>query len=165
MRWTKRPRRAGVRSTLRMPFYPVGRKLPGLAIFILITLYAIMLFSAPPEKHLSVYSTAANYSLPVVQREGRDYIGLLELLDPLGTVSAKSDPPRWRLHYNNVLGEFTAGKSRARIQGRDADLSGKFLVENGRGLVPLASLNSLLPRFLGGPATLREESNRLFIGN
>ena len=38
-------------------------------------------------------------------------------------------------------------------------------MENGRGLVPLASLNSLLPRFLGGPATLREESNRLFIGN
>jgi N-acetylmuramoyl-L-alanine amidase len=38
-------------------------------------------------------------------------------------------------------------------------------MENGRGLVPLAALNSLLPRFLGGPATLHEESNRLFVGN
>jgi N-acetylmuramoyl-L-alanine amidase len=125
----------------------------------------MLVSAAGPEKHLSVYSTAANYSLPIVQREGRDYIGLLELLDPLGTVSAKSEPPRWRLHYNNILGDFTAGKSHAHIQGRDADLSGKFLVENGRGLVPLASLGSLLPRFLGGPATLHEESGRLFIGS
>ena len=132
---------------------------------VLLFLAVLLVAAAAPEKHLAVYSTAANYSLPVVQRQGQDYIGLLELLDPLGTVSAKSDPPRWRLHYNNILGEFTVGKSRARIQGRDTDLSGKFLIENGRGLVPLASLNSLLPRFLGGPATLREESNRLFIGN
>jgi N-acetylmuramoyl-L-alanine amidase len=125
----------------------------------------LLVSAAPPEKHLSIYSTAANYSLPIVQRQGHDYVGLLELLDPLGTVSAKSDPPRWRIHYNNILGDFTVGKNHARIQGRDADLSAKFLVENGRGLVPLASLSSLLPRFLGGPATLHEDSGRLFIGS
>jgi len=132
---------------------------------ILLCLAVLIVSAAGPDKHLAVFSTAANYSLPIVQRQGQDYVGLLELLDPLGTVSAKSDPPRWRLHYNSVLGEFFVGKSRARVQGRDADLSGKFLMESGRGLVPLASLNSLLPRFLGGPATLHEESNRLFIGN
>lgn len=128
-------------------------------------LAVVVVCAAPSERHVVVFSTAANYSLPIVQRQGRDYVGLLELLDPLGTVSAKSNLPRWHLHYNNVLGEFTVGSSRARIQGRDADLSGKFLIENGRGLVPLACLNSLLPRILGGPATLREESGRLFIGN
>lgn len=138
---------------------------PGVAVCVLLVLAVLLVSAAAPEKHLSVYSTAANYSLPIVQREGRDYIGLLELLDPLGTVSAKSEPPRWRLHYNNILGDFTVGKTHARIQGRDADLAGKFLVENGRGLVPLASLSSLLPRFLGGPATLHEGSGRLFIGN
>jgi N-acetylmuramoyl-L-alanine amidase len=126
---------------------------------------AVLLVSgAAPEKHLSIYSSAANYSLPIVQRQGHEYIGLLELLDPLGTVSAKFVSPRWRLHYNNVLGEFVVGKSHARIQGRDADLSGKFVMENGRGLVPVACLGSLLPHFLGGPATLHEESGRLFIG-
>jgi N-acetylmuramoyl-L-alanine amidase len=127
--------------------------------------FSLPLSAAAPEKHLSVYSTVANYSLPVVQRQGRDYVGLLELLEPLGTVSAKSDGSHWRLHYNNILAEFTVGKSRARVQGRDADLSARFLMENGRGLVPLASLNSLLPRFLGGPANLHEESARLFVGN
>ncbi len=137
----------------------------GVGESILLFFAVLLVFGAAPEKHLAVYSTAANYSLPVVQRQGRDYVGLLELLDPLGTVSAKSDPPRWRIHYNNVLGDFTVGKSHAHVQGRDADLSGKFLMENGRGLVPLASLGSLLPRFLGGPATLHLESGRLFIGN
>jgi N-acetylmuramoyl-L-alanine amidase len=158
-----------MRSTRRNRRHTTTNRYGKVAAFscaaVLLFLAVLLVAAAGPEKHLAIYSTAANYSLPVLQRQGQDYIGLLELLDPLGTVSAKSDPSRWRLHYNNVLGEFTAGKSRARIQGRDADLSGKFLMENGRGLVPLACLNSLLPRFLGGPATLREESNRLFIGN
>src|SRR5271155_1664135 len=138
-----------------------GRVAPVILLFLVV----LAASSAAPEKHLAVYSTAANYSLPIVQRQGHEYIGLLELLDPLGTVSAKSDPPRWRIHYNNILGEFTVGHTHARVQGRDADLAGKFLMENGRGLVPLASLGSLLPRFLGGPASLHQESGRLFIGN
>src|SRR5437868_3715197 len=101
--------------------------------FVLAMLCASSLSGAPPEKHLSVYSTAANYSLPVVQREGRDYVGFLELLDPLGPVNARFDGPRWRLRYNNrVEGDFQAGKNRVRIQGRDTDLPGKFLAENGR---------------------------------
>jgi N-acetylmuramoyl-L-alanine amidase len=112
-----------------------------------------------------VYSVAANYSVQLVQREGRPYVGLLELLEPLGKVSAKTENKSWRLRYNNVEGDFQVGKTHARVQGRDADLIGKFFVENNRGLVPLGSLASLLPRFLGGPVTLHEESGRLFIGS
>src|SRR5579871_671623 len=93
-------------------------------------LSALLLSGATPEKHLSVYSVAANYSLPLVQRDGRDYVGLLEVLEPLGKVSAKADGARWRLRYNNVEGDFQVGKTRARIQGRDADLGAKFVVEN-----------------------------------
>src|SRR5580700_9866297 len=137
----------------------------GVAAGIFLVVAVLLASGAAPEKHLSVYSTAANYSLPIVQRQGREYIGLLELLDPLGTVSAKFEPPRWRIHYNNILGEFVVGKSYARIQGRDTDLSGKFLMENGRGLVLVASLGSLLPRILGGGVTLHQESGRLFIGS
>jgi N-acetylmuramoyl-L-alanine amidase len=124
-----------------------------------------LLVSGAPEKHLSVYSTAANYSLPLVQREGHDYVGLLELLEPLGRVTAKADNSRWRLRYNNVQAEFEVNKTRARIQGRDADLGGKFLIENKRGLVPVGSLSALLPRILGGPVSLHEVSDRLFIGS
>jgi N-acetylmuramoyl-L-alanine amidase len=132
---------------------------------ILLVLAAILVSGAAPDKNLSVYSVAANYSLPLVQRDGRDYVGLLELLEPLGKVSARGEGQRWRIRYNNVEGDFNIRKSRARVQGRDVDLSGRFLVENGRGLVPVASLGSMLPRILGGPVTLHEESNRLFIGS
>ena len=124
-----------------------------------------MLSGAAPEKHLAVYSVAANYSLPVVQRDGRPYVGLLEILEPLGKVDAKSDGPRWRLRYNSVEGDFQLGKTKARVQGREADLAGRFFLENNRGLVPVSALASLLPRFLGGPVTLHEDSGRLFIGS
>lgn len=128
-------------------------------------MWALLLPGAVTDKHLSVYSTAANYSLPLVQIQGHDYVGLLELLEPLGKVSAKADGSRWRLRYNNVQGEFQAGKTRARVQGRDSDLGGKFQLDNDHGLVPVASLSSLLPRILGGPVTLHEEADRLFIGS
>ncbi len=161
MRWTSRSQdsngaslaaaeRTSLRSLLR--------------IFFLVFL-CTLLVSGAPEKHLSVYSTAANYSVPLVQREGHDYVGLLELLEPLGRVTAKADNSRWRLRYNNVQAEFEVNKARARIQGRDADLGGKFLIENKRGFVPVGSLSALLPRILGGPVSLHEVSDRLFIGS
>jgi len=150
MRWINRALRA--RRTI-------------LAVAAALLICAILLSGAAPDKHLSIYSTAANYSVPVIQIQGRDYVGLLELLEPLGKVSAKADGSRWRVRYNNVQGEFQAGKTRARIQGRDSELSGKFQLDNDRGLVPVASLSSLLPRILGGPVTLHEEADRLFIGS
>src|SRR5437868_10907405 len=121
--------------------------------------------SAADEKRIAVYSNAANYSLPVVERGGRDYVGLLEILEPLGVVSAKAQSRRWKLRYNNVEAEFTSGRSHGRVRGRDTDLSSNFLLENGRGLVPLSSLSTLLSRFLGGPVTLHENARRLFIGS
>jgi len=124
-----------------------------------------LLLSAPDEKKISIYSKAANYSLPITQKNGQDCAGLLEILEPLGTVSAKADGQRWKVRFNNVDGEFTAGKPRARIRGHDFDLHANFLIENGRGLIPLASLTQLLPQFLGGPVIFHETSRRLFIGD
>ncbi len=136
----------------------------GGVVWITLATFALMLLAAP-DKHLSVYSVAANYSLPLTQRDNRDYVGLLELLEPLGKVSAKTEGSKWKLRYNNVEGEFQTGKTRAKIQGREADVVGRFFVENNRGLVPVSALASLLPRLLGGPVTLHEDSGRLFIGS
>ncbi|HET6181066.1 MAG TPA: N-acetylmuramoyl-L-alanine amidase [Candidatus Sulfotelmatobacter sp.] len=173
MRWTRLkrsgsrdaagPSSAGVPPVVAPASRPRGRNLRT-AVTVALVLTTLLL-SAAPEKHFTVYSVAANYSLTLVQREGRDYVGLLEVLEPLGKVSAKSDGQRWRLRYNNVQGDFQVGKTRTRVQGHDYELGGKFFVENNRGLVPVSSLSSLLPRFLGGPVTLREESGRLFIGS
>ena len=135
------------------------------ALGILILLSAMILSGAGPEKRLSVYSVAANYSLPIVQREGRDYVGVLEVLEPLGKVSARTDGTHWHLKYYREEDDFQVGKTRARIQGRDLELPAKFLVENNRGLVSVSSLSTLLPKILGGPVTLHEDSGRLFIGS
>ena len=116
------------------------------------------------EKQLSVYAPVATYTLPVLERGGREYVGLLELLEPLGRVSSQFAGAYWRIRYNAVDGAFIAGRTRARVRGRDFDLSGPFLVENSRGLVPLSSVVSLLPRFLGTPVNFHESARRLFIG-
>src|SRR5450432_37724 len=85
-------------------FWRDPERLPRLR-YLLLQVAALTLIStlfcpaAAPEKHLTVYSVAANYSLPLVQREGRTYVGLLEVLEPLGKVSAKSEGGRWRLRY------------------------------------------------------------------
>src|ERR1700687_5993529 len=127
MRWTNRPRSAGIQPAVRALVEgaprPRAARTPVIAVCGLILICTILLTGAPSEKHLSVYSVAANYSLPLIQREGREYVGLLELLEPLGKVTAKSDGPRWRLRYNSrVEGDFQAGKSHARLQGSDSDL-------------------------------------------
>ena len=162
MRWSSSPNRHEAPPAVRRE---ACSRIAGFLFISGLILASCFLLSAAPQKRLSVYSVAANYSLPVVQRANHDYVALLELLDPLGRVNAKLDGRRWRIRYNNVEGEFIAGQNRARIQGRAADLSSIFLLENGRGLVPVASLSSLLPRFLGGPVTVHEDSGRLFIGS
>ncbi|MBS1852541.1 MAG: N-acetylmuramoyl-L-alanine amidase [Acidobacteria bacterium] len=141
----------------------------GLALFCLAGISALSAFllSAAPldEKRISIFSTVANYTLPVVERNGVDYTGLLELLEPLGGVSARLDNQRWKMRYNNVDGEFLPGQNYARVAGQSIPLKAPFLLENNRGLVPLTSIPTILPRFLGGPVSFREASRRLFIGN
>ncbi len=133
-----------------------------MAVFLLCT---ASLSGAPEEKRIAIYSAVANYSLPVLERGSQDYVGLLELLEPLGSVSSEVSGGRWKLKFNGAGSEFTSGKNRARVQGRDVDLPAGFLLENGRGLVPLAALGTLLPQILGGPVTYHENSRRLYIGN
>ena len=121
--------------------------------------------SSVDEKRLSIYSSVATYTLPVTDRMGREYVGLLEVLEPLGRISARVEGQHWKMRFNDNDCDFIAGRARARVRGRDLDLGGAFLIENSRGMVPLSSLNILLPRFLGNPVNFREAARRLFIGD
>ena len=129
-------------------------------------LSALLMLAAPSgEKRISIYSAAANFTLPVLERNGQDYVGLFEVLEPLGNVRVNGENARWKLRYNSVDSEFTAGRKRCRIRGRDYDLPANFLIEDGRGLVPVAALSTLMPPLLGGPVTFHADSRRLFVGN
>lgn len=118
---------------------------------------------SPDQKVISVYSPVANYSLPLTQRDNRDYVGLFELLEPLGTVSSRVEAQNWKLRFNGIEAVFPNGSTRVRVHGRDLDLPARFLLENGRGLVSLDSLASLLPGFLGISINFRASARRLFI--
>ena len=133
-----------------------------------VLLASLTFLSAAPateEKHISVFSPVANYTLPILERSGHEYVGLLELLEPLGRVTSTTSGQRWNLRYNAVDAEFTGGRTRARIGGRDFDFTAPFLIENSRGLVPLNSLSAFLPRFLGSTVSFREAARRLFVGD
>ena len=133
-------------------------------VLLLATVTLLPAATSADEKQLSVYAPVATYTLPVLVRGGREYVGLLELLEPLGRVSSQFAAAHWKIRYNAIDGEFVAGRTRARVRGHDFDLSGSFLVENARGLVPISSLAVLLPRFLGTQVNFHENAHRLFIG-
>jgi N-acetylmuramoyl-L-alanine amidase len=139
--------------------------LPKILAILLVSVTLLPVAPSAEEKHISVYSPVAIYTLPVLDRGGHEYVGLLELLEPLGRVSSVLQGQHWSLRYNSVTAEFVAGKARARIGGRDFDFITPFLIENSRGLVPLSSLNGFLPRFLGSPVNFRESAHRLFVGD
>jgi N-acetylmuramoyl-L-alanine amidase len=126
---------------------------------------AILPLHSADEKHIVIYAPNTSFSLPVTDRDGREYVGLLESVEPLGKVSARTDGLHWKLHYGDGDSDFMAGRNRAKVRGHDIDFPGNFLLENGRGLVPLVSLGTLLPRILGTPVSFNPVSRRLFVGN
>ncbi|HXY09051.1 MAG TPA: N-acetylmuramoyl-L-alanine amidase [Terriglobales bacterium] len=131
-----------------------------------LALASVLVFSSStPQKQLSVYSKAANYSVVVVERNNTDYLGLLELLEPLGTVTVQVNGEHAKFRYNDVEADFVAGRTRVRVHGSDLDLPSAFLLENSRGLVPISGLSALLPQILGSPITLNLSGRRLFVGD
>ena len=71
----------------------------------LLCLLSLLLTASLPgasdEKRVAVYSLVANYSLPVYDQGGQDYVGLLEILEPLGTVTSQTNGTRWRLRVES----------------------------------------------------------------
>ena len=154
MRWSSRPRERAAPAVIF-----------GTAAVLTLLVFNAVVSGFSEEKRLSVYSATASYSLAGREQNGAEYVSLLEVLGPLGTVSARTDGGVWRLSFNRVEGEFTPGTTRARVRGKSFDLPANFWLENGHGLVSLSSLPGVVQRFLGTAANFHEASRRLFIGN
>lgn len=117
------------------------------------------------DKHIAVYAASSTYSISVSDHDGREYVDLLELLEPLGSVSSKTDGVHFKLRFNDADAEFTQGRDRGKIRGKEVVLFHPFVLQNGRGLIPVAALSSILPKLAGGPITFNEPARRLFVGN
>ncbi len=148
-----------------MPFTTTQSWFTKLTLVVLLAVLTLVSATwSADDKQVSVYSPVASYSLPVLERSGHQYVGLLELLEPLGRVSSEAKGAALRLRYNAVDAEFVAGKTRGRIHGHNFDFSAPLLIENSRGLVPLNSLGGMLPLFLGNAVSFHESARRLFVG-
>ena len=101
--------------------------------------------------------------------KGQPYIGLVELLEPLGAVDARPDGKKYKLRFTPPGGspgemQFTDGKDKAKVRGESYKLSANFLLQNGRGYVPVGAVTNLLAKLLGGQTQYHPAGRRLFIG-
>ncbi len=129
-------------------------------------LLLVLLASAPSaeEKQLSIYGPRVSYSLPVSEHEGQDYVALLEALEPFGNVSAAAEGAKWKLRFNKLEAEFRQDASVGKVAGQKFGLPGRFVLENGRGLVPLRALPAILGLMLATRTEYHEAGRRLFLG-
>ncbi len=117
------------------------------------------------DKRIAIFSPQTSFTLPVIERDSRDYVGLVEVLEPLGTVAATNDGSKWKLRFEQREVEFVNGETRARIKNKNFDLPAPFRLEGNRGLVPVSSLSSLiLVLTANNQIVFHEDSRRLFVG-
>src|SRR5271167_274297 len=131
--------------------------------------YAPVHAQAPEQNQLTVYSPQTTYSVPLLDLKGQLYAGLVELLEPLGSVDARPDGKKYKLQFMPPGGHpqeahFTDGKDKAKVRGANYKLSANFVLQNGRGYVPLDATGNLLAKFLLTQVELHLAARRLFIG-
>lgn len=135
-------------------------------LVVLISLLPVAL--AAQEKRLSIYAPQVFYQVSETDRGKDAYVGLFDILEPLGKVEARVDGKKWKLSFTGagqpVEAEFQDGKKKAKIRGADFDLAANFVLQGDHGYVPVASLANLLPRLLERTVELHPVPRRLFIG-
>ncbi|MGA3055623.1 MAG: N-acetylmuramoyl-L-alanine amidase [Candidatus Korobacteraceae bacterium] len=144
----------------------------GLALLFaaLLTRQAGVHAQSPAQNQLTVYSPQTSYSVPLLDVNGQPYAGLVELFEPLGSVDARIDGKKYKLHFTPPGGrplevQFTGGKDKGKVRGNGYKLPANFVLQNGRGYVPLSVTSEMISRLLGGETELHPAARRLFIGN
>ncbi len=117
------------------------------------------------NQQLTVYAAQTSYSLSVFDRGGQPYIAVMDLLSPMGASSSQVKGKEWKLELNKAEVRLTPDKDKAVIRGRQVDLSGKVLLEDGRLLVPMDAALPLLSRLLNTTVDFHRPSRRIFVGN
>src|SRR5579862_7750193 len=54
---------------------------------------------AQPSDQLTVYSPQTTYSAAMLDIQGHPYVGLIELLEPLGSVEGRVDGKKYKLRF------------------------------------------------------------------
>ena len=130
-----------------------------------VLILALLALAMPSqEKRLTIFAPRGPYSPAVLERDGAEYVELLDLLQPLGTASAKLDGRKCKLRFNEHESEFKDGDTQAKVRGNRVNLQKAFRLDSRCGEVPVSALGALLPPITGLPFSHREDSRRIFLG-
>ncbi len=135
------------------------------ALLIAAALTLLVASPASEEKRLSIYSPRASYTVPVVDRDGTEYVNLFAAIEPLCSFTSAVERGAWKLRCDKTEAEFKPGKSDGKVGGTRVELGGRFVFENGHGMVPLRSLDRILSAFFNQKAELHAAGRRLFLDN
>jgi N-acetylmuramoyl-L-alanine amidase len=138
------------------------------AIFVRVTTLLLLLlavvFAAEPRK-VAVYAPQTNYQVDILVRDGVDYVGLTDLLEPLGRLELHVDGKKLVLIFNGGAAEFQDGKRQYRTRSNaKLEMTSNFLLVDGRGYIAAASIAQLLPHITDQAAEFHAVSRRLFVG-
>ena len=141
---------------------------PAVVLAAMIARYATVQAQAPNQ--LTVYSPQTSYSVSLIDIGGQPYAGLVELLEPLGSVDAKPDGKKYKLKFTapgnrQVEAQFNDGKDKTKLRGQNYKLPANFVLQDGRGYIPLNSVTEVLSKLLVIPVQLHPSARRLFIGD
>ena len=145
----------------------LGAILPAMLLMVLVAHWAPV---HAQSEELTVYSPQTTYAASMLDIQGHPYVGLIELLEPLGSVEGKVDGKKYKLRFtppggHTVEAQFNEGKDKSKILGENFKLPENFAQQNGRGYIPLAAVPEVLTKLLGKPIQLHPSSRRLFIGD
>ena len=150
---------------------PIAECLLPIAYCLSLIAYCLSPASAAEPDRLSIYAPGMSYTLGVAEVDGRQYVGIFELLEPLTTSDLKVVGTRWRLRIpdpkapgKTIEAEFEEGSATARVRGQKITLSAPARKENQRLMLPLHGIGAILIPLLGGDLTFHEASRRLFLG-
>ncbi len=126
--------------------------------------------NAQSSEQLTIYSPQTTYTIPLTTANGQPYAGLVDALEPLGSIDARPDGKKYKLRFTPpggraVEAQFNEGKEKGKVLGENLKLPANFVLQNGRGYVPLTVLAEVMSKLLGKPAQLHPGARRLFVGD
>lgn len=137
--------------------------------FVLAGFLAAVLPPAPAffwqEKRVSIYFPDKMITVPVLERNGREYADLARVMSTLGPLVVKRDGRSWKASVGKLEAEFEEGKTRGRIAGKRVELAQPLLIDEGRGLVPVASLGRVLGTLMNLRVDEHASARRIFVGD
>jgi N-acetylmuramoyl-L-alanine amidase len=144
--------------------------IPLMALLAVTSAWLMRVQAQAEPKQLAVYAPQSTYSVPMVDVKGSPYIGLMEVLQPLGTVEARRDGKKYKVQFTPANGkkeevQFQDGKDKGKVRANNFKLAGNFAFQGDRGYVPLTSIPGLLSQLLSVQVGLHESAQRLLIGD